>query len=296
MYYTERINETMIKDFEKLTYLEYRSALLYKVGDESPVVAFGAFSYPAQPIGLILGELKKDGYMQIHTIFIKPKYRGQGVATALIKDMEQVTLANKCHGIYFGFIHDNSYHEIFTRLLQKCCWDLPAVTDMLLYSLDMENLVEEDAPQFTLMELPVDYTVSSWEELSEQDFAELKKGCGNLYPELTSPFLEEERVDPLNSVFLRDENQKIIGWTITHRLNSETMLYRNVFVIKEFQSMGYAMLLMAHAIWRQYDRGIYKLMFCVHVKNKSMNRIVSRFMKPFNHTVKKKLRYSKSFI
>ena len=104
------------------------------------------------------------------------------------------------------------------------------------------------------------------------------------------------RSDPLNSVFLRDEEKQIIGWTITHRLDSETMLYRNVFVKEEYRSMGYAMLLMGNAIWRQYDRGIYKLMFCVHVKNKSMTKIISRFMKPLNYTVKNKLRFSKSFL
>ncbi len=126
-----------------------------------------------------------------------------------------------------------------------------------------------------------------------QRFEELKKGEGVWYPELTSPFLERERVDPYNSVFLRNEEKRIIGWTITHRLDEETMLYRNVFVREELRSMGYAMLLMARAIWRQYDRGIYKLMFCVHVRNKDMNRIVSRFMKPLNYTVKDKIRYSR---
>lgn len=294
MYYTEQINDTMFREFEKLTYTEYRP-LLAKVGREMNVVAFGALSYPTQSIGLILGEVKKDGYMHIYTIFIKPKYRRLGVATALLKDMEKVAVNNKCHGIIFVFIHDNPFHDIFNKLLRKCGWDLPAQTDMLLYTLDMEGLVEEDAPLFTLMELPAGFTVSSWNELSKQEFAEIKKGQGKWYPELTSPFLEQERVDPINSIFLRDEENKIIGWTITHRLNSETMLYRNVFVKEEFRSMGYAMLLMGNSIWRQYDRGIFKLMFCVHVRNTTMTKIIGRFMKPLNFTVKNRLRFCKLF-
>lgn len=294
MYYTEQINETMIKDFEKLTYTEFRP-LLKKAGGESPVIAFGALVYPAQPIGLILGEIVKDGRMHIHTIFIKPKYRRLGAAAALLKEMQQSATAKNCPGISFGFIDDNPYSELFNKLLQKCGWQ-PADTVMLLYKLDMEHLLEKDAPLFSLMELPESFTVSSWQELSKQDFEGIKKGQGIWYPELTSPFLEDERVDPFNSVFLRDENKEIIGWTITHLLDSETMLYRNIFVKDEYRAMGYAMILMGNAIWRQYDRGIYKLMFCVHVKNKHMNRIVSRFMKPFNYTVKKKLQFSKSFL
>lgn len=292
MYYTEQLNETRIKDFEKLTYTEYRP-LLYKVGCDSAVVAFGALCYPAQPIGLILGELKKNGHMQIHTIFIKPKYRRFGIATALIKDMELAAVTNKCPDISFGFIHDNPFHEIFIKLLQKCGWDLPAETEMLLYKLDMENLIEADAPQFTLMELPAYFTVSNWNELEKKEFEYIKSGYGIWYPEPTSPFLEVERVDPLNSIFLRDENSQIIGWNITHRLDSETMLYRNVFVKEEFQLMGYAMLIMGETIWRQYERGIYKLMFCVHVRNKTMVKIINRFMKSLNYTVKNKLRVSK---
>ncbi|MDD2401504.1 MAG: GNAT family N-acetyltransferase [Clostridia bacterium] len=291
MYYTEQINETMIKDFEKLTYTELRP-LLYKAGGDLPIIAFGAFSYPAQPIGLILGEVAKDGCMHIYTIFVKPKYRRLGVATTLIKDLKQAAVSNKCHSISCGFIDDNPYHEIFNNLLQKCGWERPGETVMLLYKMDMESLLEEESPLFAEMELPAGLTVSSWQELSKQEFEKIKKGKGIWYPELTSPFLEEERVDCFNSVFLRDENREIIGWTITHRLDPETMLYRNIFVKDEYRSMGYAMLLMGNAIWRQYDRGIYKLMFCVHVKNKNMNRIVSRFMKPFNYTVKKKLQFN----
>lgn len=292
VYYIEQLNETMIKDFEKLTYTEFRP-LLYKAGGDSSVIAFGAFSYPAQPIGLILGEVTKDGCMFIYTVFVKPKYRRCGVATALFKEMEQAAVAKNCCGLSLGFIHDNPYSELFNKLLQKCGWERPAQTVMLLYKMNMEDLLAEDAPIFAEMELPAGLTVSNWQELSKQEFEEIKKGKGIWYPELTSPFLEEERVDPFNSVFLRDENREIIGWTITHRLDSETMLYRNIFVKDEYRSMGYAMLLMGNAIWRQYDRGIYKLMFCVHVKNKNMNRIVSRFMKPFKYTVKKKLQFSK---
>lgn len=292
MYYIEQINESMIKDIEKLTYTEFRP-LLKKAGSDLPIFAFGAFIYPAQPIGLILGEVLKNGTMLVHTIFIKPKYRRLGAATALFKEIEQTAVAKNCSGISIAFIDDNPYNEPFGKLLEKCDWQMPAETVMLLYKLDMEGLLEEDAPLFTLMELPAAFTVSSWQELSEQEYEEIKKGKGIWYPELTSPFLEAERIDPFNSVFLRDENAAIIGWTITHRLDAETILYRNIFVKDEYRSMGYAMILMGNAIWRQYDRGIYKLMFCVHVKNKNMNRIVSRFMRPFNYTVKKKLQFSK---
>ena len=292
VYYVERITEGMIKDFERLTYTEFRP-LLYKAGSHSSVIAFGALIYPDQPIGLILGEVKKDGRLLIHTVFIKPKHRGLGVATALFKEIESAAVMNKCREIHVGFINDNPYNEAFTKLLHRCGWQIPGETTMLLYKMDMEHLVEEEAPLFSIMELPGSFSVSSWQEISQQEFVEIKEGKDIWYPESTSPFLEVERVDPFNSVFLRDENKRIIGWTIAHRLDSETILYRNIYVKDEYRSMGYALLLMGNAIWRQYDRGIYKLMFCVHVKHKNMNRIVSRFMKPFNYTVKQKLQFCK---
>ena len=293
MFYVEQIEKSTVKQFEKLTYTEYRP-YLYKIGASSQVVAFGALSFSSQPAGLILGEVKNDGYIQIHTLFIKQKYRRCGIAKALIKEMEQVGADNQHKGIYFEFTDDNPLYDVFQKLLGKCDWNFPATTEMLLYKLDMEGIDEEDTPLFAVMELPSCFTISSWNELGEQEFDYIKKGYGIWYPERSSPFLEEERVDSLNSVFLRDENSQIIGWAITHRLDSETMLYRNVFVKKEYQLMGYAMLLMGKAIWRQYDKGIYKLMFCVNVGNKSMVKIINRFMKPFNYTVKKKMRLSKA--
>ncbi|KUO64327.1 MAG: hypothetical protein APF84_09830 [Gracilibacter sp. BRH_c7a] len=293
MFYIEQIDKSTVEKFEKLTYTEYRP-FLYKIGDSSQVVAFGALNFSSQPVGLILAELKNDGNIQIHTLFVKQKYRRRGIATALIREMEQAGEINQYQGIYLEFTHDNPLYDIFQKLLQKCDWSFPATIEMLLYKLDMEEIDEKDAPLFTRMELPSCFTISSWDELQIQEFEYIKNGQGIWYPEKSSPFSEEERVDSLNSIFLRDENHQIIGWAITHQLDSETMLYRNVFVKEEYQLMGYAMLLMGEAIWRQYDRGIYKLMFCVNVSNKSMVKIINRFMKPFNYTVKKKMRLSKS--
>lgn len=295
MFYIEQIDKSTVKEFEKLTYIEYRP-FLYKIGDSSQIAAFGALSFSSQPIGLILGEFRNDGYLQIHTLFVKPEYRRLGIATDLIREMEEAGVKNQYKGICIEFTDDNPLYDIFQKLLKKCDWSFPATTEMLLYKLDMEDINEEDAPLFTLMELPACFTISSWEELGKQEFEYIKKGYGIWYPEHSTPFLEEERVDSHNSVFLRDENNQIIGWAITHQLDSETMLYRNVFVKEEYQLMGYAMLLMGEAIWRQYNRGIYKLMFCVNVKNKSMVKIINRFMKPFNYTVKKKERLSKSLL
>lgn len=295
MFYIEQLDRSTVNKFEKLTYTEYRP-FLYKIGDSAQIIAFGALSFSTQPIGLILGEFRNDGYLQIHTLFVKQEYRRLGIGTDLIGEMEQAGVKNQYKGICFEFTEDNQLYDIFQKLLKKCDWSFPATTEMLLYKLDMGEIAEEDAPLFTAMKLPSCLTISSWKELGTQEFEYIKKGYGIWYPGQSTPFLEEERVDSHNSVFLRDENKQIIGWAITHRLDSETMLYRNVFVKEEYQLMGYALLLMGEAIWRQYNRGIYKLMFCVNVKNKSMVKIVNRFMKPFNYTVKKKERLSKSLL
>lgn len=292
MYYIKQIDRSTAKEFEGLTYTEYRP-FLHKAGDSSQIAAFGAWSFSSQPIGLILGEFRSDGYLQIHTLFIRQQYRRLGIGTDLIKEMEEAGVKRQYKSICIEFTEDNPLFEVFQKLLKKCGWSFPATTEMLLYKLDMSSIAEKDAPLFTSMKLPGCFTISSWEELGEQEFEYIKKGYGVWYPERSTPFLEEERVDSHNSVFLRDENNQIIGWVITHQLDAETMLYRNVFVKEEYQLMGYAMLLMGEAIWRQYNRGIYKLMFCVNVNNKSMVKIINRFMKPFNYTVKKKERLSK---
>lgn len=291
MFYTELLDDTTVNAFERLTHTEFRS-LLQKSGGGGQALAIGALVYPGQPIGLILGELNNEGCLLIQTVFVKPKYRRLGVATTLLREIEQAAANRKCSLMNCGFIEDHPENEHFTRLLQKCGWQ-PPETNMLLYKMDMAGLKEEDCPLFTVLELPETFKVSAWQDLSESELACLKTGEGVWYSRLTSPFLEQERVDTYNSVFLKNENEEIIGWTIAHRLDSDTILYRNIFAKEEYRSMGYAMLLMGKAIWRQYDRGIYKLMFCVHVKNKGMNRIINRFMKPFNYTVKQKLQFDK---
>ncbi len=288
MYFIHQVDSATANSYESLTFTDYYP-ILRRVGSDENVVAVAASNFSRLPVGLALGERSPNGELQIYSIFVKPKFRLMGVATALIEQMEEVARRQECSSISFGYIEDHEFHRAFEKLLEKCHWELPPQTEMLLYKMDLGKFTEDQAPIFTTMEFPAHVTPFLWNEIKNLELKELRQGEGLWYPRSLSPFLEEELIEPVHSLGLKDEKGNIIGWAIARRLDFETMLIRNVFVKEEFRHLGYAMLLLGEAICKQYEQGIYKLMFCVHVKNSSMAKIVRRFMKPFEHEVKEKL-------
>ena len=93
-------------------------------------------------------------------------------------------------------------------------------------------------------------------------------------------FVEDTRLEPLNSLGLRYQGE-VIGWTITHRIDSETIRYSVMFVEERFQRMGRGFSLLTQAVKRQIDSGIPYATAAVSNNNPSMLHCVERYHKPY---------------
>jgi hypothetical protein len=76
------------------------------------------------------------------------------------------------------------------------------------------------------------------------------------------PFHPEEKSEPLNSLGLRYQGQ-VVGWLITHRLNSNTIRYSYGFIRQDLQKMGRLIFLIANAVQLQIKAKTAPNMICV---------------------------------
>jgi hypothetical protein len=130
--------------------------------------------------------------------------------------------------------------------------------------------------------LPDEFTIFPWAELTAQErqTIEQRQQVESWYPPVLTPFQEEDRLEPLNSLGLRYQGQ-VVGWMITHRVAPDTIQYTSLFIQQEFQQLGRTIALIAEAIKRQIAGGVPYGIFMIDVENKTMVKFFRRRLQPY---------------
>jgi hypothetical protein len=142
------------------------------------------------------------------------------------------------------------------------------------------------APWIKRAVVPTRYEFFPWQELRSTERQWLENHCGQAgwYPDVLSPFLDEDRMESANSVGLRYQGT-VSGWMITHRVSANTIRYTTLFVRRELQQLGRGIALVAeslrrHYAWRRAEApyGIWNF----ELSNRSMGRFFERHLMPYS--------------
>ena len=88
------------------------------------------------------------------------------------------------------------------------------------------------------------------------------------YPDILSPFTEEDIIEPINS--------------LTHRISENTIRYTILFVKEELQSIGRGIALLARAIKLNLNHPeINQGSFALLINNEKMAKFTERRLKPY---------------
>lgn len=296
MYKFVILNNTTAVFYQNLTYPTYRSHLKVLDSHES-IVAVGVH-LGSQPVGLVLAETSTEQNQKIATIlslFVVPEHRGSGLGKSLLTYMENELIQLGCLQVNVVYV-SNSSTPHWEKILQKCNWSSPQIR-MLVCSGLIANI--KDAAWLKLANtLPSAYTIFPWVELTNQERESIQEqqATSPWYPEILSPWSEEEIIEPLNSLGLRYKDQ-VVGWMITHRVAEDTIRYTKMFVRKDLQSLGRAISLLAKAIKLQLDtREDSKAVFTVFADNTEMIKFVDKRLAPYLTSVRQSWGASSGFL
>ncbi len=262
--------------YQTLTFPLYRSYLL-NLQPQSSIVAIAA-SDSNQPIGLALAKIQPEARScEVLSIFVKPNYRQQGVGTALLRRLE--TELNQCHCAQAELVYvtGNLTTLSLERLLQKCHWTDPKPR-MLVGKTTTDTIA--NAPWMKRTRLPVAYHLFPWQDITpaERTALQQQQQTNPWIPSMLMPFQHEEDLEPLNSLGLRYQGE-VVGWLITHRLDSDTIRYTCGFIRPELK-LRYISLL-ANAIQIQIDAKIPFGIWTVPLAFPSMAHFVKERMAPY---------------
>jgi GNAT superfamily N-acetyltransferase len=278
MYSLTTLNVFTAVNYATMTFPSYRP-LLQALKPGGSIVAIGAAT-PEQPVGLALAEILPNGYSaKVLSIFVDTHHRCTGIGRELLTHLEQVLLQRGCISANLVYTVGKPTTSALERLLQNCNWN-PPLLRMLVCKAKIKKVME--APWMHRYSLPFSFTTFPWCNLTQDERAAilLKQEVEQWYPEILSPFTEEEKMEPLNSLGLRYQGE-VVGWMIAHRIAPDTIRYTSLFVKREFQQMGRAIPLLAEAIKLHYSSGIPDAIWTVLQDNAPMLGFVRRRLSPY---------------
>lgn len=286
---------TELKGLAWLQYLEmtfpsYQPALQSVQFDDS-IIAIGA-SVEQKPVGLGLARFyPEEEAAIILSIFVEFPYRCQGIGTALLAYLEQVFKQRGCRYVELVYTSDQTTTPSLEHILKKAGWTPPELRVLICKAIK-EQMIQ--ASWLHKYSLPAGFTIFPWSDLTEAERSSIleKQNTQAWYPEVLSPFLEEDKIEPLNSLGLRYQKE-VIGWMITHRLAPDTIRYSSFFVKKELQKVGRGIPLLAESIKIQCSSHIPYGMWTVAKDNPAMLSFVKRRMASYMMSIKESRGVSK---
>ncbi len=232
--------------FTGLTYNRYKHLVKYEKENRQGFYSIGAW-INSTPAGLALCEQISPERTELRSIFVLPENREQGVGTSLLANAENEAVKRGCR-IFDALFQDQGLDaEVMPRLLAGSGYSSPTFTALICRSLNQGKILT--APFLKKSLLPPSCELFFWKDISNQEraFIKNKQKQTPWYPELLSPFSNEQEIEYLNSLGLRYRGE-IAGWVITHRISAKTIRYTTSFVREDLQQYGFAAPLLIEAI------------------------------------------------
>ena len=216
-------------------------------------IAIGTF-FEEQPVGLLLASLIPTiNVIEIHSLFVKEEHRRRKVGTQMLSALTQYARDLQCTFLTIIYPQGETTTPYLESLLQSNGWPPPK-----RFGFTCRFDGSTFNPPWITREYPLspDFQLFPWIDLSSKERALLqrKQEQGEI-PGPLSPFKDPERIEPLNSLGLRYNNQ-VVGWMITHRIAPDTIRYSALYVLREFQYRKEAIILLQQSIKRQLSSSV----------------------------------------
>ncbi|MHB8808568.1 MAG: TIGR03032 family protein [Desulfobulbaceae bacterium] len=229
-------------------------------------------------VGMAVAEPRAEGTARVISLFVRPEHRRRQVGRQLLRNLEKVARANDARCMKILYRTDWPGSAAVDRLLTTLGWTAPTG-----HSLQCKTTTEliAKAPWIHSVQPGPGFSLFPWVQLSPDERRGLQERRDQ-YPAVLSPFQEEERQEPSNSLGLRSDNG-IVGWMITHRTRPDTIQYTSLYVEPSVRRRqpGIGISLLAKSICLQIEAGVPRGIFLVHMDNPQGLNLTRRHLEPY---------------
>lgn len=219
-------------------------------------------------------------YADIHSLYVDPSVRNQKIGSQLLKEMEKTLVKMGSESIIMHYQDDDPTTPFLENIFKKESWSVKKqVMEQYFFDCKTFNPYWYKHPPklpHKIVEFPWDTLKATEREQIEKDYKQGHFDSG------VHPFLEEETIEPINSIGLRYKN-RVIGWMICHRVAPDTIRYTAFYVKPEFCFRGYSIRLLVDAIQLQQQSTIKWSLFDLNLDQtpKSWIKFCRRRLAPY---------------
>lgn len=212
------------------------------------IVVIGAFDQ-GNPIGIAIASIKKFiHFVDIYSLFVHPDYRNQKLGTRLFSMLQDELKREKASTVTLNYPLGEKTTLAFEKILLANGWvNTRPFMIKCIFNRDKFPRPWIKKPLI----YPKGFQEFPWKEITKAEKDALKSMENqHIFPHAVSPFIKEDKIEPMNSLGLR-HNGEVIGWIITHRISQDTVKYSSFFIKRGYRHQGYAIKLLVSSIERQ---------------------------------------------
>lgn len=293
-YVYELLDRFRFGEYLNMTFRRYRP-ILFHVGTPGNVVGVGVrlsgSGRAAVAIGLGLATMQPaTGRAEVLSLYVRPPYRGRGIAKRLLAELEAVLTSWQCREMTGVYMAGGDSTAALEAVLASQGWE-PPVPRVLVCRSDYEHATR--APSMRHTALPPAYRIESWASVNAADRRALRDSQaaeGWIPPDLL-PFdyeglgIDGSPPEPKVNLVLR-YNGAVAGWLLTHRISSATLRFTCVYARRHLRRYLPFIPLVLEGVQRGHRAGYSYGSWTVSPRHPKMFRFVRRHLEPYINEVR----------
>jgi GNAT superfamily N-acetyltransferase len=221
--------------------------------------------WQGQLVGLALAKIFRYNRMaQLYSLVVHEDYRRRGMGRQLFAFLQHHLIQQESV-IALGFEYEHSSPSALAleKILASQGWLPPKIYLIRChFTLALFNPPWLYHPYRS----PPSFTFFPWKELRPDEKEQIRfMASQGRFISYLSPFRQEALIDLETSVGLRTPHQ-LMGWSITHHLDPQTLRYSILYVDRSLLLSGYGIQLLAESIKRQKQLPIPYALFEINLK------------------------------
>ncbi|MTI10400.1 GNAT family N-acetyltransferase [Curvivirga aplysinae] len=269
-----------IEKFKVMTFPEYRRLLDGFCGNSSLILV--ASENQTHPEGLVVCQIDPSKNVgEILSVFVRKECRQTGIAQEMFKILEARLNELGIQSVELKYTVNNQKLHPIEEFLAKLGWPQPNLR-MMLFDIAIDKLVSANWVQ-DIKEIQDEYRISYWHTVSEIELATLQ--TESWIPQELSPSkhqfqgLDGKAVVPELSFVLR-QNEEIIGWHFTHKIDEEIARFSVSYIHPKFQQNLLLLKLWYYAGIEAQKAGYKSVRLGASIRHKQMMQFCERYLGP----------------
>jgi GNAT superfamily N-acetyltransferase len=266
--------ELKIEELNRIQDIIPENVILYSNNCNNKVKIIGVYLKDVI-IGILIIECAKECLGVVY-LFVKKKYRREGIGSVLLKKMEKIAHSLNLNLLIWEmrFKYPAVLFDIYKNFLLKNGWEEPFLKKIFV-AITGTKIKEKKWYQDRI---PVNYRTLFWRDLNKKYIDQIRFYERKYEDCLTPLAVELDLIDDHSTILLIDESKdKLIGWMVNQRGMEKFVLFRRLYIIPEYRGKNLFFPLLCSSITKVINRDS-KGYFFIEGKNIKMKNTILRLM------------------